>query len=67
MPASRLPASINPPQASLASLLDSLHLAQHVLEMLRRTLPQSADRRTLDRLANRLTKITSETRKLAQG
>jgi hypothetical protein len=47
--------------------LDSLHLFQHVLEMLRRTLPQGTDRRLLDRLANRLTKITSETRKLGQG
>jgi hypothetical protein len=48
-------------------LLDSLRLAQHVLEMFRRTLPQGPDRRLLDRLANRLTKIASETRKLGQG
>jgi site-specific recombinase XerD len=67
LPASRLPASIRSPQADLASLLDSLHLAQHVLEMFRRTLPQGPDLRLLDRLANRLTKITSETRKLGQG
>jgi len=67
LPASRLPHSISSPQANLASLLDSLHLAQHVLEMFRRTLPQGPDRRLLDRLANRLTKITSATRKLAQG
>ena len=67
LPVSRLPASIRSPQANLASLLDSLHLAQHVLEMFRRTLPQGPDRRLLDRLANRLTKITSEIRKLAQG
>jgi len=67
LPASRLPASISSPQANLTSLLDSLHLAQHVLEMLRRTLPPGPDRRLLDRLANRLTKIVSETRKLGQG
>jgi integrase len=67
LPASRLPTSINSPQANLASLLDSLHLAQHVLEMFRRTLPQGPDRRLLDRLANRLIKIASETRNLKQG
>ena len=67
LPASRLPASISSPQANLASLLDSLHLAQHVLEMFRRTLPQGPNRRLLDRLANRLTKIASETRKLGLG
>jgi integrase len=67
LPASRLPASISSPRANLASLLDSLHLAQHVLEMFRRTLPQGPDRGLLDRLANRLTKITSETRNLRQA
>jgi len=67
LPAARLPASINSPQANLASLLDSLHLAEHVLEMFRRTLPQGPDRRLLDRLSNRLTKIASETRKLGRG
>jgi hypothetical protein len=59
--------STSSPQPNLASLLDSLHLAQHVLEMLRRALPQGPDRRLLDRLANRLTKITSETKKLGPG
>ena len=67
LPASRLPASISSAQPNLASLLDSLHVTQHVLEMFRRTLPQGPDRRLLDRLSNRLTKITSETRKLGQG
>jgi hypothetical protein len=67
LPASRLPASISSPQADLASLIDSLHVAQHILEMFRRTLPNGPDRRLLDRLANRLTKITSETRKLGQA
>jgi site-specific recombinase XerD len=64
LPASRLPASISSSQPNLASLLDSLHVTQHVLEMFRRTLPHGPDRRLLDRLANRLTKINSETRKL---
>jgi len=67
LPTPPLPASSNSPQADLASLLDSLHVAQHVLEMFRRTLPQGPDHRLLDRLANRLTKIISETRKLQQG
>jgi integrase len=67
LPVSRFTSSISSPQANLASLLDSLHLAQHVLEMFRRTFPQGPDRRLLDRIANRLSKITSETRKLGQG
>jgi hypothetical protein len=67
LPAARIPASVSSPQANLDSLLDSLHFAQHVLEMFRRTLPQGPDRTLLDRLANRLSKITSETRKLGQG
>jgi len=66
LPASPRPESISFPQANLASLLDTLHLAQHVLEMFRRTFPQGPNRRLLDRLANRLTKITSEARKLGQ-
>jgi hypothetical protein len=67
LPASRLPSSIRSPQPNPASLLDSLCLAQHVLEMYRRILPEGTDRRLLDRLANRLTKIVSEIRKLKQG
>ena len=67
LPASRFPDSISSAHPNLASLLDSLHLAQHVLEMFRRTLPQGPDRRLLDRLANRLTKITSETKKIGEG
>src|SRR6266436_1494622 len=66
LPASRRSSSISSPQATLASLRDSLHVAQHVLETFRRTLSQGPDSRLLDRLANRLTKITSETRKLGQ-
>jgi integrase len=67
LPASPAPASISSVQANFASLLDSLRFAQHVLEMFRRTLPPGFDRRLLDRLANRLSKIVSETRKLGQG
>jgi integrase len=48
------------PAADLSGLLDSLHAAQHVLEMFRRTLPDGPKRHLLERLANRLTKITSE-------
>jgi integrase len=48
------------PAADLSGLLTSLHAAQHVLEMFRRTLPDGPKRRLLERLANRLTKIASE-------
>jgi integrase len=67
VPTSRLPSSLTSPQANLASLLDSLHAAQHVVEMFRRTLPQGPQRRLLGRIANRLSKIAIETRKLKQG
>jgi integrase len=66
VPTSRLPSSLTSPQANLASLLDSLHVAQHVVEMFRRTLPQGPERRLLGRIANRLSKIAAETRKLRQ-
>jgi integrase len=46
--------------ACLSGLVDSLRAAQHVLEMFRRNLPEGSDRCLLDRLANRLTKITAE-------
>lgn len=48
----------------LSGLLGSLDVTQHVLEMFRRTLPSGPQRQLLDRLANRITKIVSETRKL---
>lgn len=48
--------------ANLSGLLDSIQVAQHMLEMFRRTLPDGAPRRLLERLANRLTKIASEAR-----
>ena len=46
-------------------MLHSLQAAQHVLEMFRRSLPDGGDRRILDRLMNRFTKILSRVRKLA--
>jgi site-specific recombinase XerD len=67
LPPSRFPASTSSPHADLPCLLKSLLVAQHVLEMFRRTLPEGPDRRVLDHLNNRLTKIISETRKLAKG
>ncbi len=51
-------------RAGLAGVVDSLQVAQHALEMFRRTLPIGAARRCLDRLSNRLTKIATEARKL---
>jgi len=66
VPTSRLPTSIASSHSNLASLRDALLVAQHVLEMFRRTLPQGPDRCLLDRLANRLIKIIAETRKLGQ-
>ena len=48
----------------LDGVIDSLLAAQHALEMFRRTLPIGGARRCLDRLSNRLTKITTEARKL---
>lgn len=64
VPPPRLPSSVDSPRPNLTSLLNSLRLAQHVLEMFRRTLPEGPDRDLLDRLANRLTKIVSDTQKL---
>ena len=65
LPTAKLPTSIGARQPNLTSLLDSLRVAQHVLEIFRRTLPAGPDRRLLERLANRLSKITSVIRKLA--
>ena len=61
---SRTPSSASPPRADLASLIDSLKLAQHVLEMFRRTLAEDSPRRLLGRLARRLVKILADTAKL---
>jgi integrase len=51
-------------RADLDGVIDSLLAAQHVLEMFRRPLQKGTSRTCLDRLANRLTKILSEARKL---
>jgi len=53
-----------PPRADLSSLIDSLTVAQHVLEMYRRNVADDSERRLLDRLANRIVKILTQTRKL---
>ena len=58
------PKTPSPARADLPGLLDSLHAAQHILEMFRRALPEGPVRRHVDRLGNRLTKTASETRKL---
>ena len=53
--------------ADLTSTLHALQVAQHVLEMFRRTLSgtDSNSLLVLDRVTNRLTKIVAELRKLA--
>jgi integrase len=51
------------PRPDLTSLIDSLTVAQHVLEMYRRTLAADAPR-LLARLARRLVKILADARKL---
>jgi hypothetical protein len=51
----------------LPGVLHSLQAAQHVVEMFRRSLPDGGERRILDRLVNRLTKILSLVRKLRSG
>jgi integrase len=55
--------SASPPRADMASLIDSLKAAQHVLEMFRRSLAEDSPSRLLARLARRLAKILAETRK----
>ena len=51
-------------RADSSNLIDSLTVARHVLEMYRRSLADNSARRVLDRVANRLTKILAEIRKL---
>ena len=52
------------PRANLSGLIDSLTTAQHVLEMYRRSIVDDSTRRLFARLANRIAKILTETRKL---
>jgi integrase len=61
-PPPRTPASLLRP--GFDGLLDSLRMTQHVVEMYRRTLPDESQRRSLNRIANRLTKILAEVHKL---
>lgn len=51
-------------RTGLDGLIDSLLALQHGILIYRRALPNSDDRSRLDRIANRLTKILAETRKL---
>jgi integrase len=60
---SRTVSSASPPRADLASLIDSLNAAQHVLEMFRRTFAGDPPR-LLARLARRLVKILADATKL---
>jgi integrase len=52
------------PHGGLDGVVDSLLFAQHAIEMFRRSLPNGDAKHRLDQLANRLTKILTETRKL---
>ena len=51
-------------RAGFNGLIDSFQASQHALEIFRRSLPNGDKRQRLDRLANRLTKILAEIRKL---
>jgi integrase len=60
-----LPKTSPPPlRTGLDGLIDSLLATQHLMEMVRRSPRSDEQRARLNRLANRLTKILSETRKL---
>ena len=59
-PPPRTPLSMSSPRADLATLVDSLRAAQHILEMFRRALPEGLQRHLLDRIANRLVKIVAQ-------
>jgi site-specific recombinase XerD len=54
-----------PLRTGLNGVIDALSVAQHVLEMFRRTFSNSVTRTCLDRLSNRLTKIIAEAKKLS--
>ena len=57
-------APICSPRSGLDGVIDSLLFAQHAIEMFRRSLPNGTSKRRFDQLANRLTKVLAETRKL---
>jgi hypothetical protein len=50
--------------SNLATLLDSLRAARHVLEMFRRSVIDTSASRILGRLANRLIKLVTQAAKL---
>src|ERR1700722_7518008 len=51
------------PRPYLSGLVDSFMAAQHVLEIYRRNVTDPSARRLLDRLANRIVKILTQTKK----
>jgi site-specific recombinase XerD len=51
-------------RADLPTLLLAIDAAQHILEMVRRTIPDSSHRRLLTRFGNRLTKMRTQLRNL---
>jgi hypothetical protein len=55
------------PRGGLNGVVDSLLFARPAVEVFRRSLPDSPFEYRLDQLANRLTKILAETRKLNSG
>jgi hypothetical protein len=56
--------SLVPLRTGIDGLIDSLLVAQHVMEMFRRSLPNGSARNRLLRLSKRLIKILAEIRKL---
>jgi integrase len=56
--------SSTPPRTGLDGLIDSFQTSQHALEIFSRSLQNGEKRECLARLANRLTKILAELRKL---
>ena len=56
--------SLAPARTGLDGIIDVLLAAQHLMEMFRRSLPNSKARKRLLRLSNRLIKILAEIRKL---
>jgi len=56
--------SAAPVRTGFDGIIDSLIVAQHVMEMFRRSLPSGNPRKRLLRLSNRLIKILAEIRKL---
>jgi hypothetical protein len=66
LPPPKTAATSLPVQPDLPGILQAIQAAQHVLEMFRRSLPET-DRssRALERLANRLARIAADLRRFA--